>query len=129
MDKIDKTLKSECNTQDQVPWLNPISLKGAGAFGYVLEAYDNNIQQKVAIKRTHKVGQLMSREHQILAELKNHENIVNLYTTFYTTDNKGDVIQNCMFEYVKGSLENFLKPKKEKNEFLPIKTIKVITLH
>ena len=84
-----------------IPKIKPIQVVGAGAFGYVIEAYDQNIEQIVAVKRTHKVGKQLSREHQILKLLKDNENIINLYDTFYTTDENGHIIQNCEFEFLK----------------------------
>lgn len=38
--------------KDITPNLTPIRVIGNGAFGYVFEAYDNNNQCKVAVKRT-----------------------------------------------------------------------------
>ena len=85
------------------PNIKPIQVVGSGAFGYVIEAYDKNIDQIVALKRTHKVGKQLSREYQILNLLKENENIINLYDTFYTTDDDGHVVQNCEFEFIKSN--------------------------
>ena len=52
-----------------IPDYEPISLRGSGAFGYVIEAYDRIHDARVAIKRTHKVGTKLSREYEILSEL------------------------------------------------------------
>ena len=38
-----------------IPDYEPISLRGAGCFGYVIEAMDRIHNTRVAIKRTHKV--------------------------------------------------------------------------
>jgi len=86
-----------------IPNLEPFSLRGSGAFGYVLEAQDHNLNQKVAIKRTHKVGKLLSREHQILSDLKGKENIIGLHDTFYSVDKDGNMVQNCMFEFAESN--------------------------
>ena len=45
-----------------MPEYFPITVKGSGSFGYVLESYDNMHNIRLAIKRTHKVGQRLSRE-------------------------------------------------------------------
>jgi serine/threonine protein kinase len=82
------------------PSYEPISLRGAGAFGYVIEAYDRNRDARVAIKRTHKVGTKLSREYQVLAELKECDQCVKMLETFYTVNDDGKVIQNVVFEYV-----------------------------
>jgi serine/threonine protein kinase len=83
-----------------VPEYEPISLRGSGAFGYVIEAYDKKNDQRVAIKRTHKVGNKLSREYQVLAELRDCEHIVKMLDTFYTLNDDGKIIQNVVFEYV-----------------------------
>lgn len=83
-----------------IPEYDPISLRGAGAFGYVVEAYDKRLDERVAIKRTHKVGTKLSREFQILSELKGCANTVEMLNTFYTINDDGNVVQNVVFEYV-----------------------------
>jgi glycogen synthase kinase 3 beta len=44
--------------------------------GYVFEAYDNNRLCKVALKRTQKAGNIISREFEILDMLRGKENVV-----------------------------------------------------
>ena len=56
--------------------------------GYVFEAYCNNRKCKVALKRTQKAGNIVSREYEVLSMLKGAENIVQLLDFFYTTDAK-----------------------------------------
>lgn len=46
--------------------------------GYVFEAYDHNRKQKVALKRIEKVGNLLSREYEILFEVKECDHIVKI---------------------------------------------------
>jgi serine/threonine protein kinase len=82
------------------PDYEPISLRGAGAFGYVIEAYDRTNDRRVAIKRTHKVGNKLSREYQILTELRDCEQCVQMLDTFYTINEDGKIIQNVVFEFV-----------------------------
>ncbi len=83
-----------------IPDYEPISLRGAGAFGYVIEAYDRMNDVRVAIKRTHKVGNKLSREYQVLSELRDCDQCVKMLDTFYTVNDDGKVIQNVVFEYV-----------------------------
>ena len=87
------------------PEMEPISLRGAGAFGYVVEAYDKNLDERVAVKRTHKVGNKLSREFQVLDELKDIDQCVKMMETFYTVNDDGKVIQNVVFEYVSSKKE------------------------
>ena len=86
--------------KNSIPDYEPISLRGAGAFGYVIEAYDRSSDVRVAIKRTHKVGNKLSREYQVLSELRDCDQCVKMLDTFYTVNDDGKVIQNVVFEYV-----------------------------
>lgn len=87
-----------------IPQFKPICIRGAGAFGYVMEALDVNSGNRVAIKRTHKVGKKLSREFQILDQLNDCENVVKMLTTFYTVNDDGRIVQNVVFEYVESKL-------------------------
>ena len=51
---------------------------GSGSFGYVFEAWDHMNQRKVALKRIEKVGNQLSREYEILFELKNCDHVVKI---------------------------------------------------
>ena len=104
-----------------IPDYEPISLRGQGAFGYVIEAYDRVHDTRVAIKRTHKVGSKLSREYQVLSELKDCDYIVKLLDTFYSVNDDGKVIQNLVFEYVTRSLETYLEEQRKKKRIYPNK--------
>lgn len=93
---------------DIPPQYTPITIRGAGAFGYVIEAMDQNLGVRVAIKRTHKVGKKLSREFQILEQLNDHENIIKMHRTFYSVNDDARIIQNTVFEYVEGKKETIL---------------------
>ena len=110
-----------------IPDYEPISLRGAGAFGYVIEAYDRIHDIRVAIKRTHKVGSKLSREYEVLSELKDCEYIVKLLDTFYSVNDDGKVIQNLVFEYVTRSLETYMDDFRKKKKYIPIEKIKQIS--
>jgi len=87
-----------------IPRFKPICIRGAGAFGYVLEAIDENTGLKVAIKRTHKVGRKLSREFSILEKINECENVVKMLETFYSVNDDGKMIQNIVFEYVESKI-------------------------
>ncbi len=91
------------NDFDIIPQYKPISIRGAGAFGYVVEALDINSGERVAIKRTHKAGKKLSREYQVLEQLNDCENVVKMMHTFYTVNEDGRIIQNAVFEYVESN--------------------------
>jgi glycogen synthase kinase 3 beta len=111
----------------KIPDYEPISLRGSGAFGYVIEAYDRINDIRVAIKRTHKVGTKLSREYEILSQLTECEYIVRLINTFYSVNDDGKVIQNLVFEYVTRSLESYMDDFRKKKKFIPIEKIKQIS--
>lgn len=100
---------------------------GNGAFGFVFEAYDQNNNRKVAIKRTHKVGNLISREFENLKTLHGQDNLVQLLELFYTTDLKGRIIQNAIFEYCDRSLEEELDELAKTETSMPIEIVKRFT--
>ena len=104
------------NQLNKIPEFELLSIRGAGTFGYVIEAFDKHRDTRVAIKRTHKVGNLISREFQILNELKGQENIINMHSTFYTIDSEGNMIQNFLFEYIPSILINKIRITKYSNQ-------------
>lgn len=77
-----------------VPLLKPIRVIGNGAFGkwlstlklsllteflllgFVFEAFDQNRDIKVAVKRTQKAGNIVSREYEVMTLLKGASNVV-----------------------------------------------------
>lgn len=110
-----------------IPDYDPIALRGSGAFGYVMEAYDIAKDIRVAIKRTHKVGPKLSREYEVISKLSDCENIVKLLDIFYTISEDGKIIQNLVFEFVNDSLDGYIESYKNKKKFIPIDKIKEIT--
>ena len=110
-----------------IPDYEPISLRGSGAFGYVIEAYDRIHDARVAIKRTHKVGTKLCREYEILSQIKDCEYVVKLMDTFYSVNDDGKVIQNLVFEYVTRSLEVYMDDFRKKKKFIPIDKIRQIS--
>jgi len=70
-------MQSSWNVPDQhLIHLQPKRIIGSGSFGYVFEAYDNVSQRKVAIKRTTKAGEYVSREFEVLERLRDCENCI-----------------------------------------------------
>ena len=65
-----------------------LGLINHGVFGYVIKAYSFKNDILVAIKRTQKVGNKISREYENLMELKDSNNIVKIIDIFYTINNK-----------------------------------------
>ena len=105
----------------------PLNLKGSGAYGYVLEAYNPQDDVRVAIKRTQKIGGKLSREYEILSELKDCEYVVKLLKTFYTTNDDKKIIQNLVLEFVPRSLDKFIGTFRVEKKIIPIEKIKRIS--
>ena len=110
-----------------IPDYIPLALKGTGAFGYVIEAYDRKHDIRVAIKRTHKVGTKLSREYEILSEIIDCPFVVKLIEVFFTTNDDKKVIQNLVFEFVPNSLEKYIENFKLEKKYIPIEKIKLIS--
>lgn len=62
-----KNLTSPSGRQQSHPNLQITRVIGHGAFGYVFEAYCKQRQTKVALKRSMKVGNIVSREHEVMS--------------------------------------------------------------
>ena len=110
-----------------IPDYEIISLRGSGAFGYVIEAYDRVNDCRVAIKRTHKVGLKISREYEILSKIKDCNYVIKLLDIFYSVNDDGKIFQNLVFEYANRSLEIFLDEIRRNKKYIPIEKIKKIS--
>ena len=52
----------------------------------MFEAFDLNRNMKVAVKRTQKAGNVVSREYEVMSLLKGETNVVQLVEFFYSLD-------------------------------------------
>ena len=109
-----------------IPDYTPLSIKGSGSFGYVVEALDKRNNVKVAIKRTHKVGTQISREYEILSQVRECKYCIKLFDIFYTTDKKNRIIQNLVFETVPQNLGTYIEQVRKNKKFIPLAKIKNI---
>ena len=55
-----------------------VKVLGSGAFGFVFEAFDHTNQRQVALKRIEKLGNQLSREFEILLEVKDSDHVVKI---------------------------------------------------
>ena len=108
------------------PDFEPLTLRGSGTFGHVIEAYDRINDLRVAIKRIPKITNKLGREYEIITKLSECPYIVKFYGTFYSVNYKGHLIQNLIFEYINNSLENYINELRKKEQYIPINTIKKI---
>lgn len=86
-----------------------IKVVGSGSFGYVFEAWDHTNNRKVALKRVEKVGTQLSREYEILFELRDCDHVVKILDFYYSKTDNSKLIQNIVFEYMTDNLENRLQ--------------------
>ena len=55
----------------------------------MFEAYDKDSQQTVAVKRTQKAGEYVSREFEVLDKLKDCKNVVRMLDIYYSRSEDG----------------------------------------
>ena len=85
------------------------STLGSGSFGTVFKAFDIANNRLVAIKRSVKLGALVSREYLILKEVTECEQCIKLLDIFYTINDEGMCIQNLIFEFFPETLSKYIK--------------------
>jgi len=88
--------------------LEPKRIIGSGSFGYVFQAYDKDSKQTVAVKRTQKAGEYVSREYEVLNKLRDCANVVKMLDIYYSTSEDGKTAQNLVFEYCHKNLEEVI---------------------
>jgi serine/threonine protein kinase len=77
--------------------------------GYVFEAYDRAHKQTVAVKRTTKAGEYVSREFEVLDKLRECNNVIKLLDIYYSKNEEGKTAQNLVFEFCKTNLEEVIQ--------------------
>ena len=85
--------------------VNPLSY----FLGYVFEAFDKTSKKTVAVKRTTKAGDYVSREFEVLDKLRDCRNVIKMLDIFYTKNEDGKTAQNIIFEYCKTNLEDLIQ--------------------
>ncbi|KAL4427508.1 hypothetical protein ABPG74_015211 [Tetrahymena malaccensis] len=97
---------------------------GSGSFGYVFEAYDNNNQRTVALKRIQKVGKKLSREYEILLDIKDCDYVVKMIDLYYSKTDDNKLIQNIVFEYMENNLEDHISKFNKSKKVIAEQTVK-----
>ena len=78
----------------------------------------------MAVKRTTKAGDYVSREFEVLDKLRGCENVVQLLDIYYSVNEDGKKAQNLVFEYCKTNLEEVIQTHKQKERFVPVAEIR-----
>ncbi len=74
----------------------------------------------MALKRIEKVGSSLSREYEILFDIKNCDHVIKILVRlahqdfYYSRNNQNKLIQNIVFEYMQDNLENMIQDKANK---------------
>ena len=102
----------------------PLIIQGTGSFGHVFKSCDRTHDCLTALKLTHKVGPKLSREYDILSQLKDSEYIVKLIDTYYTLNEDKKLNQHLIFEYIPNNLDKYIKKIRREKGFIPIGKIK-----
>ena len=68
----------------------------------------------VALKRIEKVGKSLSREYEILFDVKNCDHVVKILDFYYSKNDNAKLIQNIVFEYMEDNLENMVQQRLKK---------------
>lgn len=90
----------------------------------MFEALDKQTNQIVAVKRTSKSGEFVSREFEVLEKLKGCEHVVQLLNIYYSKTKEGKVVQNLIFEYCKTNLEEVIQNHKEMKQYISMQEIR-----
>ena len=66
----------------------------------------------MAVKRTQKAGEFVSREYEVLNRLKGCKNVVKMLEIYYSRSKDGKTAQNLIFEFCKNNLEEVIQEHK-----------------
>jgi serine/threonine protein kinase len=74
----------------------------------------------VAVKRTTKAGEYVSREYEVLNRLRECPNVIKLLDIYYSKNDEGKTAQNLIFEFCNTNLEEVIQQHKAKEEYIPV---------
>ncbi|SBS92946.1 protein kinase, putative [Plasmodium malariae] len=106
-------MNKTANSKNVQPKYKLEKLIGKGTFGKVYYAIDLSTQEAVAIKRSPKWRNKVSREVHLLRKMRYSTNIINIKSIFYTFTEKGFIIQNIVFKHMTYSLGKYIRLKKQ----------------
>ena len=90
----------------------------------MFKALDPHTGEEVAIKRTSKSGEYVSREFEVLDKLRDCINVVQLLNIYYSKNEDNKIVQNLVFEFCQKNLEEEIQEAKEQKVLIPMAKIK-----
>ena len=78
----------------------------------------------MAVKRTTKAGEFVSREFEVLDKLRDCKNVIKLLDIYYSKNEEGKTAQNLIFEFCRTNLEEVIQNHKQKEKYIPMDDIK-----
>lgn len=79
----------------------------------------------MALKRTQKAGNVVSREYEILSLLQGCPNVIQMVNFFYSMSAQNKLIQNTVMEFCDCSLEDKLRYAEKNKQPMSMEEIKV----
>ena len=76
------------------------------------------------MKRTTKAGEFVSREFEVLEKLRGNEHCIQMLDIFYSCNEDGKKVQNLVFEFCSGNLEDVIQKAKQERKAIPMSDIK-----
>jgi glycogen synthase kinase 3 beta len=90
----------------------------------VFEAHDRKHNQTVAVKRTTKAGEYVSREFEVLDKLRECRNVIKLLDIYYSKNEEGKTAQNLIFEFCRTNLEEVIQQSKKAERYIPVAEVR-----
>lgn len=78
----------------------------------------------MAVKRTTKAGEYVSREFEVLDRLRDCKNVIKLLDIYYSKNEEGKTAQNLIFEFCKTNLEEIIQDSKKKELYIPVAEVR-----
>jgi serine/threonine protein kinase len=78
----------------------------------------------VAVKRTTKAGEYVSREFEVLDKLRDCPNVIQLLDIYYSKNDEGKTAQNLIFEFCRTNLEEVIQQSKKDEKYLPVAEVR-----
>ena len=78
----------------------------------------------MAVKRTTKAGEYVSREFEVLDKLRGCVNVIQLLDIYYSKNDEGKTAQNLIFEFCRTNLEEVIQQSKKEEKYIPVSEVR-----